>query len=255
MLCTMSIDRGLWITWYDLAEGTREGYLRWLHESYLPLIAKRPGVLWAAHYESVSKEARRASAREGVIKRTTDPTVPTGSRYILLVGASDAHAFGNPSPAELNAGLPEADRKMLDCRRGTRVNIMVEAGRIEGPEAGHYRDGMALAPCIQLGNFNITPEHEEAILAWYTKWRIPAMGVTPGCVRFRSLASVSGWAKHAVMYEFTSLEARNQHFVTHDDANAEMKAISDRMVQHLTHAPGSATVAVRTWPPLGKRDE
>ena len=146
---------------------------------------------------------------------------------------------------------------MLALRIGVRVNIMAEAGRIDGPEAD-MPDGLALAPCIQLGSFNCTPAHEEEVLAWYTKWRMPAMVVTPGCVRFRTLASVSGWAKHAVMYEFLSLQARNEHFVTHDDAHPDMKAVSDRMVQHLIHAPGSASVAVRTWPPVrqgGRQEE
>ena len=86
------------------------------------------------------------------------------------------------------------------------------------------------------------------MLAGYTRWRMPAMARTPGCVRFRTLASVSGWAKHAVMYEFVSLAARNEHFVTHEDARPDMKALSDRMVSYLTHSPGSAMVAVRTWP-------
>ena len=54
------MDRGLWITWYDLKEGDRDTYLRWLHGDYLPQLVRRPGVLWAAHYASVEKSARRA---------------------------------------------------------------------------------------------------------------------------------------------------------------------------------------------------
>ena len=242
------MDRGLWITWYDLPEGERERHLEWLHVSYLPAIAKRAGILWAAHYSAVPKTERRASAREGIITRTSDAAVPTGSEHILMVGAGDAHVFGNPSPAELHAGLSEPDRTMLQQRKGERSNIMVEAGRIAGPAVGQAPPGMLPAPCIQLGNFNIDPAHEEEVLAWYTRWRMPAMARTPGCVRFRALASVSGWAKHAVMYEFVSLAARNEHFVTHEDARPDMKAVSDRMVSYLTHSPGSATVAVRTWP-------
>jgi hypothetical protein len=243
------MDRGLWITWYDLKEDDgRESYLRWLHEHYLPELAQRPGILWAAHYASVESSARKASARESAVIRTNDASVPVGCRYILLVGAAHAHVFGDPSPARLNASLAEEGKAMLGLRTGERVNILAEAGRIEGPEACRYESGMALAPCIQLGSFNCAPQHEEDVLAWYTTWRMPAMKGTPGCVRFRTLASVAGWAKHAVMYEFTSLAARNQHFVAHEDAHPEMKALSDRMVRHLVHAPGSANVAVRTWP-------
>lgn len=77
---------------------------------------------------------------------------------------------------------------------------------------------------------------------------MPAMGRTPGCVRIRKLASVSGWAKHGVLYEFVSLEARNQHFIPHEDQHPEMKAWSDRVTKTLTHAPGSSSLAYRIWP-------
>ena len=242
------MDRGLWISWYDLPDDRRAAYLDWVHGEYLPALARRRGVLWAAHYESVEKSSRRASERESRINRTSDASVPTGSQYILLVAAADPHYFGDPSPAELHAALPDEGRRMLGLRLGERVNILAEAARVAGP-AAPPGDAMALAPCIQLGSFNCAPEHEEEMLAWYTKWRMRAMQATPGCVRFRTLASVSGWAKHAVLYEFASLEARNTHFVAHEEAHPEMKAWSDRMVLRLTHAPGSATVAMRTWPP------
>jgi hypothetical protein len=248
------MDKAIWITWYDIDAGGREAYLAWLHEAYLPQLVRRPGILWAAHYGSVPKDARRAAARESAVIRTKDSSVPTGSQYIQLVGAEHAHVFGNPSPSELHAGLPDRDRNMLKQRTGERVNIMAEAGRVEGPAARPARQEMPPTPCIQLGSFNCALDHEEEVLAWYTKWRMPAMAGTPGCVRFRTLASVSGWAKHAVMYEFVSLAARNEHFVTHEDARPEMKALSDRMVGHLTHAPGSANVAVRTWPPIQKSE-
>jgi ribosome modulation factor len=242
------MDRGFWITWYDLPDDGREDYLSWLHETYIPALLKRPGFLWAAHYAAVRKESRPATQRESALNHTDDSSVPTGSRYILLIGAERANVFADPVPSVLHAGLPAESRKMLAMRIGERVNVMVEAARIEGPQAKQYQAGMALAPCIQLGSFNCPYQHEEEMLAWYAQWRMPKMRTTPGCIRTRKLASVSGWAKHAVLYEFTSLEARNQHFIAHEDRDPEMKAWSDRMVQKLVHAPGSSTLACRSWP-------
>ena len=72
----------------------------------------------------------------------------------------------------------------------------------------------------------------------------------PGVVRTRRLCSIAGWAKHGVFYEFTSLEMRNAHFLPHEDAHPEIKAYSDVMVQKLTHAPASSTLATRLWPPV-----
>src|SRR6266853_5757460 len=108
-------DRGLWITWYDLPENGRDTYLSWLHESYLPALLKRPGYLWVAHYATQNAETRSD------LHHVEDPKVPTGFRYILLIGAKDAGVFGNPAPIEIHAALPEPGRKMLAMRIGERV--------------------------------------------------------------------------------------------------------------------------------------
>jgi hypothetical protein len=167
---------------------------------------------------------------------------------MLLFGATDARVFGNPVPSALNAALPKEGRRLLEMRVGERVNLMTEAARVEGPAAKSYRDSMALAPCIQLGNFNCRWQDEEEMLAWYTQWRMPATQRLPGLVRTRRFASVAGWSKHIVLYEWLSLEERNRHFLSHEDNDPEMKAWSDRVVKTLTHAPGSSSVACRLWP-------
>ena len=234
------LDRGLWITWYDLLDEGRDDYLSWLHQSYIPQILQRSGILWCCHYAEVDKAVRVAT------KRTDDPTVPTGSRFILFFGAESADAFGDPTPSEINASLPEASRKMLAMRIGERMNIMAEYGRVDGPEAKTYRDGMTLSNCIQLGTYNTAWQNEEELLAYYKRGRLPNMSVMPGCVRTRKLVAVAGWAKHGVLYEFNSLDARNKNFVGHGDE--KMKAWSEKMIPRLTHAPGSANLALRIFP-------
>ncbi len=143
---------------------------------------------------------------------------------------------------------------MLAMRIGERVNIMAEGGRIEGPEARDYKYGMTLAPCIQLGSYNCPWQHEEEMLGWYVQATMRAMSALPGCVRMRKLSSVAGWAKHAVIYEFISLEARNEKFITHQkNRSAEAKAWAARITKPLIHAPGSSTLACRIWPAVSNR--
>ena len=209
---------------------------------------RRPGFLWAAHYGSIDKTNLRPMLKDGAYRRTQDADVPAGDRYILIYGAADAHVFGDPAPGALHAALPGADRKMLAMRSGERVNIMAEAARVEGPEAKGRESDMALGPCIQLGSFQCAWQDEEDMLAWYAQCRMLAMRTLPGCIRTRRLASISGWAKHAILYEFVSLEARNQHFPTHEDGKPEIRAWTERVVPTLLHAPGSSNVAVRLWP-------
>jgi len=246
----MTMDSALWITWYDLAEARRDEYLAWLHGRYAPALLARAGVLWAAHYASVEKEQMVSTHPEFVTPSTRDATVPAGHRYIFIAAARDAHVFANPLPGSFHAALPPSDRAMLALRIGERVNVMVEAARIEGPAALQYRDGMAPAPCIQLGSFNCDWRDEDEMLEWYATWRMAAMRTVPGCIRTRKLASVSGWAKHAILYEFESVEGRNRHYPAHEAQNVEMKAWSSRMVKKLAHAPGSPNLAARLWPPV-----
>jgi len=241
------MDRGLWVTWYNLPEASRTEYLSWVHGEYIPAILKRPGYLWAAHYASVDdkKIPRRTS---GSKHTTTDPEVPTGDRYILLFGAEDSNVFGNPLPREIHAELSPDSRKMLALRTEPRQNIFTEAARVEGPEFKNYRDGMNLAPWIQMGSFQARWQDEDDALAWYARWRMPAMSRLEGCVRCRKLASVAGWAKQSILYEFVSQEARNHFLHAHEDGDAN-REWTDKVIAALMHAPGSANVGQRLWPP------
>jgi len=239
----------MWISWYDLADGNRDAYLKWAHGTYIPNLIKRPGFLWGAHFQSEAEVPMSGVPRgaPGRLRHTDDPAVPRGNTYILIFGAENAHAFAHPTPRKLHAELPQDDRKMLAARAGERVNIFTDENAIGGPEAGKRNAKQALSPCIQLGSFNAGSADEDEILDWYANWRLPSMNRLPGCVGIRKLVSVSGWAKHGVMYEFVSLTERNKHFPDHEKANPEMDAWTDRLVRKLLHAPGSPCVAQRIF--------
>lgn len=244
------MDRALWISWYNLPDEGRDAYLSWLHGTYMPKRLKTAGVLWAAHYasEKISIPSR--------IRHTDDRSVPVGTDYILLLGAENSHAFSkdvrvfaDPASRKPDADLTEEDRHMVSMRIGERVNIMTEEARVDGPEAGQRAAGTAPSPCIQLGSFNAgSREAEDELLAWYARWRMPALQKLPGCVGIRKLVSVSGWAKHGVLYEFVSLEARNERIPTLAKLYPEMEAWTNAFIPKLTHAPGSPHVARRIWP-------
>jgi hypothetical protein len=135
---------------------------------------------------------------------------------------------------------------MLALRSGERVGIMVEEARVHGPAVGQ-RDGLRVpAPCIQLGSFNgPTPEIEEELLAWYADWRMLALSRLPGCLGMRKMVSTVGWAKHGVMYEFLSLDARNAGMTEVGRLYPEMEAWTGICVPKLVHAPGSPHIAQR----------
>lgn len=244
-------DRAYWITWYDLPDAGRDAYLAWAHAEYMPKVLGRPGVLWGAHYASESNFTPLGGGSR--ISDKPEPAgVPTGDRFILMFGGAEPHVFANPSPREFHASLPQRDQTMLAQRNGTRMNIMLEEARIAGPAAPPPGPDMTPGAAIQLGSFNAgTYEDEEELAAWYARWRLPSLRTLPGCIRVRKLVSIAGWAKHACFYEFTSLEARHDHFVHYESPRPDMVAWSTKVVRDTVHAPGSANVARRIWPPVG----
>lgn len=238
------MDRAYWITWYNLPAKGHDAYLSWLHTSYMPRVLDRPGILWAAHYASEENVVPLGGGK-GRVKHTDGGNVPAGDRYILLFGAGDSQPFTTPSPNRFHAALTADDRRMLALREAGRTNIMVEQARAHGPDASKP-PALAPSPCIQLGSFNAASYDDEDELAhWYAEWRLPSMRTVPGCVRVRKLVSVAGWAKHACLYEFTSLAARNENFIHYERAHPDMEAWSKAAVKKLIHAPGSANVAQR----------
>ncbi|MEN3355143.1 MAG: hypothetical protein V7640_3301, partial [Betaproteobacteria bacterium] len=164
------------------------------------------------------------------------------------VFSGDARSFAEQQPTTWQKSLSAEDRSMLSARRGERISILTEEARVDGPDAAQ-RGGRALGPCIQLGSYNAeTCELEEELLAWYADWRFPAMARLPGCIGIRKMVSVVGWAKHAVLYEFVSLQARAEGVATIPQLYPEMEAWTDRFIPHLVHSAGSPNVAQRIWP-------
>lgn len=241
-------DRGLWVTWYDLPAEGRDAHLAWLHGTYIPKMLKQPGVLHAAHY------ANAKVPPNPILRHTTDASVPTGNDYILFFGAETPHAFtkgwqhfGKGATPRLEQGLTEEDRRMLAMRVSERVAILIEENRGIGPEAGRREGEYTLAPCIQIGSFN-APGCEDELLSWYGDWRIPALSKLPGCMAIRKTVSVSAWAKHIVLYEFASLEARAENMPKLAKQYPEERKWSDGFTPKLVHAPQSPVVGRRLWP-------
>jgi hypothetical protein len=240
------LDRGLWITWYDLPAGGRDAYFSWLHGTQMPRLLKQPGILWAAHYECEKKPPPSGGVHR--LRETDDASIPRGNEYILLLGAETAHAFANLTPRRFSTQLSADDRKMLGLRTGERVNIVTEEARADGPSAGRREGKWALSPYIQLGSFNAGSAPEDELLDWYANCRLPSMAKLPGCLGIRKYASVAGWAKHVVLYEFESEQARKDHFLNHEFDHPEWAKWTDTLVRKLVHAPGSPCVARRIWP-------
>lgn len=245
------MDRGIWAEWYDLPESGGGEVLDWLHGSYLPELLRRPGFLWAAHFEVTGGGPRMSEVQEK-LTYTSGEAVGSGTDYVLLFGAASPHVFCDPSLAEIEAAQGPEAGEMLGRRLGLRTCIFSEEARVDGPEVATRGPGLTPGPAIQMGSFNANSlEAEFDLAAWYAQYRLPAMAAMKGCVGARKLVSVAGWAKHSILYEFISLEAREENFMGHEAMALDEKEWSGRVIRYLTHAPGSPSVGRRIWPPSG----
>ena len=252
------MDQAIWATWYDLPEdlsdGGRDEYLDWLHGDYLPALQARPGIAWAAHYESQGGGADMNKVRANFPESVGMEGVGDGTQFLMIAGAAEPWTLLAPSIVGEENALTGTARHMLDLRQGVRPCIFSVFARIDGPEMDRRPAGTTPGPAIQMGSFRAaTLDDEYDVGAWYAQYRLPAMARMPGCIAARVMLSVAGWAKYSVLYEFTSLAARLENFEKPHEALAfDEQEWSGRVVRYTMHTPGSPTVGQRIWPPVAE---
>jgi len=242
------MDTGIWATWYDVNDGDREALHDWMHSTYLPFLKQLPGIAWVAHYEEKGGGPGMKKLGAQVPRPTED--IGSATQFVILVGASTPQVFYRPLIFDVEK--KEEFRDELAKRRGTRSVILSEQTRVNGPSAELRTPGTTPGPAIQMGAFCMaTLEQEIDLGCWYAQYRLPFMAQVSSCITARKLISVSGWAKHSILYEFTSLEGRMKDFEDgHEELALDPKEWTGRIVQGTIHAPGSPTVGERIWPPL-----
>jgi hypothetical protein len=242
------MDTGIWATWYDLDDSDRKSFHEWTHGTYLPFLKQLPGVAWVANYEE--KGGGPGMKKLGAKVPRAKDDIGNATQFVVLVGAATPQVFYNPLIFDIEKR--DEFRDHLAKRRGLRSAIFCEQTRVNGPSAHMRTPGTTPGPAIQMGAFTMaTLEQEIDLGCWYAQYRLPFMAGVQSCISARKLLSVSGWAKHSILYEFSSLEGRMKDFEEgHEELALDPKEWTGRIVQGTVHAPGSPTVGVRIWPPV-----
>ena len=223
------MDHGIWAIWYDIAPEHKAAYFDWFHRVHIPENLSRRGYRWAAHYE-LGHGGR-------------------GAGYVALFGGDSTHTFLNPSPGQLATRQSAETRHFIGMRRNAAAAILAEEIRIDGPDAAKRGPGLTAALVIQIGHFNApSAQVEDDLGGWYAQERFPLLQKLPGVIGTRKLLASVGSHKHAILYEFTSLEAREQHYAPLEAQSRDPATWMGRVVPQLMHAPYSPAVGLRLWP-------
>jgi len=247
------MSEAIWASWYDLEDNGRDAFLHWAHEAWLPWLRRQPGVAWVAHYRNVGHGPALARYHD-IAGHAPDNEMGTGGQFVVLAGAAGSHSFYRPVLTK--RPMPADFQGMLARRQGLREAVLVEEARVNGPAVLAREPGGASAPAIQFGSYRIrTVEEELDIELWYANQRFPLMARMPGSVLTRKFLTSFGWAKHAVLYEFESLEARTREFEEpHESRMVNPQEWTGRIVRTTLHTPGSPFVGERIWPALHDSD-
>ena len=132
---------------------------------------------------------------------------------------------------------------MTGMRIQARGLILCEEWRVEGPDAGEREAPDVMAPAMQMGRYE-AQGNDEDLEAWYAQERMARVADTPGCIGARKYLVATGSPKHSVLYEFTSLEAREENYIALEETEW-----TKRVHGYLVHPPGSPLAASRIWPP------
>jgi len=247
------MDRGIWALWYEIAEADKAGYLAWFHGVHIPGKLSRPSYLWAAHYELGHGGGRFKKVVDG-LQHAHEAGLGRGGGYLALFGGLTAQTFLNPSPAQLAQHQSPETRRMIGLRQQVYSCIFAEEARVDGPDVAQRGPGITPGPFVQMGNFNVaTLAIEAEVGAWYAQHRLPFMAAMPGCIGARKLLATAGWGKHSILYEFVSLEQREERFVAHEEQVHDPTSWTARILPQLRHAPCSPAVGRRIWPEVPAR--
>ncbi len=91
------------------------------------------------------------NAVRGTLGRMGDPSVGTGTQYLMLAGAAELSTL--VAPSVMDAPQEATTRDMLARRIGVRPCLFSTFARVDGPDTGLRTVGTTLGPVIQMGSF------------------------------------------------------------------------------------------------------
>ncbi len=209
----------LMMVWADIPAEKEEDFNRWYNEEHLQELLSVPGILNAARYEAVRSGPKHLACYE-----LESPAV------------IETDAFKNRPRTEWGARVSPS---IIGTNFINNVYEMIYPDALNDSIAG-----ADMAPALQIGRMDISPENEDEWNRWYSGVYVPNYEKVPGCIRGRRWRVVRGQPKYAVVYEF-------EHEGVSDtdawQAQRDINPDNPRMRDLMTHAPGSPGIWKKTF--------
>ena len=209
----------LMMVWADIPAEKEEDFNRWYNEEHLQELLSVPGILNAARYEAVRSGPKHLACYE-----LESPAV------------IETDAFKNRPRTEWGARVSPS---IIGTNFINNVYEMIYPDALNDSIAG-----ADMAPALQIGRMDISPENEDEWNRWYSGVYVPNYEKVPGCIRGRRWRVVRGQPKYAVVYEF-------EHEGVSDtdawQAQRDINPDNPRMRDLMTHEPGSPGIWKKTF--------
>ena len=212
---------GLLMVWCDVPADKEAEFNRWYNEEHLAERLSVPGFLSAARYEAVKGGPKHLAVYE---------------LESLAVMESEAYkkVSNNPTAWTKKTGPQAVATTFI-----RNIYSMIHPKAVT-PVIAHA----PMAPALQLGRMGVPVAVDAEWNEWYSTIYVPNYEKVPDVIRGRRYRAVVGEPTYLTFYEFEHPK------VSETDAwKAQQNAvpISQKMRSHMTHAPGSPGVYVKTF--------
>ena len=212
---------GLLMVWCDVPADKEAEFNRWYNEEHLAERLAIPGFLAAARYEAVKGGPKHLAYYEL-------------ENAAVLQSAAYKKVSSNPTPWTQRSGPNAIATTFI-----RNVYSMIHPRAVTPAIAG-----APMAPALQIGRMDVPANVDAEWNEWYSGIYVPNYEKVPGVIRGRRYRAVEGTPTYLTLYEFehpkvseTAEWSKQQNAVP----------ISATMRKHMTHAPGSPGVYVKTF--------
>ena len=212
---------GLLMVWCDVPADKEAEFNRWYNEEHIAERLSIPGFLSAARYEAVKGGPKHLAVYE-----LENAAVMQSEAYKKV--------SSNPTPWTKKTGPQAVATTFI-----RNIYSMIHPKTVTPAIAN-----AGMAPALQIGRMDVPATVDKEWNEWYSGTYVPNYEKVPGVIRGRRYRAVEGSPQYMTFYEF-----ENPKVSETEPWKVQQNAvpISATMRGHMTHAPGSPGVYVKTF--------